>query len=257
MANMSEAFGNITIFCASFDALVDLIQCHLKYEKEAYYSTALDLFEDVSPENRTEIIKIVEENYELDSTTHDAMLVSDFTAMGRWSFNSNIGWFFGCLTEDYSKYPNIDEAQSRAKATDITVEFDFTDGESGCDFIQDGEISINWDAKNQKQVENSDTTETVSYTVQNLLDYNFYDFGEVVSSKWLLTHFDEYVDRMCDDDEKEVFKTFKDRILALLKEHETSREAFGDSEDIYDSFDDCLYNIGDNGIALLEDMGLD
>lgn len=38
MANMSEAFGNITIFCASFDALVDLIQCHLKYEKEAYYS---------------------------------------------------------------------------------------------------------------------------------------------------------------------------------------------------------------------------
>lgn len=57
--------------------------------------------------------------------------------------------------------------------------------------------------------------------------------------------------------EKEVFNTFKDRILALLKEHETSGEAFGDSEDIYDSFDDCLYNIGDNGIALLEDMGLD
>lgn len=185
------------------------------------------------------------------------MLVSDFTATGRWNFKSNIGWFFGCLTEDYSKYPNIDEAQSRAKATDITVEFDFTDGESGCDFIQDGETSINWDAKNQKQVENSDTTETVSYTVQNLLDYNFYDFGEVVSSKWLLTHFDEYVDRKCDDDEKEVFKTFKDRILALLKEHETSEEAFDGSEDIYDSFEDCLYNIGDNGIALLEEMGLD
>lgn len=89
------------------------------------------------------------------------------------------------------------------------------------------------------------------------MDYNFYDFGEVVSSKWLLTHFDEYVDRKCDDDEKEVFKTFKDRILALLKEHETSGEAFDDSEDIYDSFDDCLYNIGDNGIALLEEMGLD
>lgn len=139
----------------------------------------------------------------------------------------------------------------------MLFEFDFTDGESGCDFIQDGEISINWDAKNQKQVENSDTTETVSYTVQNLLDYNFYDFGEVVSSKWLLTHFDEYVNKVCNDDEKEVFNTFKDRILALLKEHETSGEAFGDSEDIYDSFDDCLYNIGDNGIALLEDMGLD
>lgn len=255
MANMSEAFGNITIFCASFDALVDLIQCYLTYEEGAFYSTSLDLFENVSPENRDEIIKIVEKNYELDLTTHDAVLVSDFTATGRWNFKSNIGWFFGCLTED-SKYPYIGEAQSRAKATDITVEFDFTDGESGCDFIQKGETSINWDAKKQKQVENSDTTETVSYTVQNLLDYNFYDFGEVVSSKWLLTHFDEYVDRMCDD-EKEVFKTFKDRILALLKEHETSGEAFGDSEDIYDSFDDCLYNIGDNGIALLEEMGLD
>ena len=182
MANMSEAFGNITIFCASFDALVDLIQCHLKYEEDAYYSTSLELFENISPENKTEIIKIVENNYELDSTTHDAVLVSDFTATGRWSFKSNIEWFFGCLTEDYSKYPNIDEAQSRAKATDITVEFDFTDGESGSDFIQDGETSINWDAKKQKQVENSDTTETVSYTVQNLLDYNFYDFGEVVSS---------------------------------------------------------------------------
>lgn len=257
MANMSEAFGNITIFCASFDALVDLIQCHLKYEEDAYYSTSLELFENISPENKTEIIKIVENNYELDSTTHDAVLVSDFTATGRWSFKSNIEWFFGCLTEDYSKYPNIDEAQSRAKATDITVEFDFTDGESGSDFIQDGETSINWDAKKQKQVENSDTTETVSYTVQNLLDYNFYDFGEVVSSKWLLTHFDEYVDRKCDDDEKEVFKTFKDRILVLLKEHEISEEAFDGSEDIYDSFEDCLYNIGDNGIALLEEMGLD
>lgn len=257
MANMSEAFGNITIFCASFDALVDLIHCHLKSEEGAFYSTSLDLFENVSPENRDEIIKIVEKNYELDSNTHDVMLVSDFTATGRWSFKSNIGWFFNCLTEDYSKYPNIEEAQSRAKATDITVVFDFTDGESGCDFIQDGETSINWDAKNQKQVEISDTTETVSYTVQNLLDYNFYDFGEVVSSKWLLTHFDEYVDRKCDDDEKEVFNTFKDRILALLKEHEDSGEAFDDSEDIYDSFEDCLYNLGDNGIALLEEMGLD
>lgn len=256
MANMSDAFGNITIYAASVDVLIDLIQCHLKYEEDAYYSTSLDLFENVSPENRTEIIKIVEENYELDPTTHDAVLVSDFTATGRWNFKSNIGWFFGCLTEDYSN-PYIGEAQSRAKVTDITVEFDFTDGESGCDFIQDGETSINWDAKNQKQVENSDTTETVSYTVQNLLDYNFYDFGEVVSSKWLLTHFDEYVDRKCDDDEKEVFKTFKDRILALLKEHETSEEAFDGSEDIYDSFEDCLYNIGDNGIALLEEMGLD
>lgn len=37
MANMSEAFGNITIFCASFDALVDLIQCHLKYESNRYH----------------------------------------------------------------------------------------------------------------------------------------------------------------------------------------------------------------------------
>lgn len=66
MANMSEAFGNITIFCASFDALVDLIQCHLKYEEDAYYSTSLELFENISPENKTEIIKIVENNYELD-----------------------------------------------------------------------------------------------------------------------------------------------------------------------------------------------
>lgn len=90
MANMSDAFGEITIYAASVDVLIDLIQCHLKYEEGAYYSTSLDLFEDVSPENRTEIIKIVEENYELDSTTHDAMLVSDFTATGRWSFQSNI-----------------------------------------------------------------------------------------------------------------------------------------------------------------------
>lgn len=257
MANMSDAFGNITIYAASVDELVDLIQCHLKYEEGAYYSTSLDLFEDVSPEDNSAIRKLVEENYKLDFNTHDAVLISDFTATGRWSFKPNIGWFFNCLTEDYSKYPNIEEAQSRAKATDITVVFDFTDGESGSDFIQYGEVSINWDAKNQKQVENSDTTETVSYTVQNLLDHNFYDFGEVVSSKWLLTHFDEYVNEVCNDDEKEVFNTFKDRILALLKEYETSGEAFDDSEDIYDSFDDCLYNIGDNGIALLEDMGLD
>ena len=89
------------------------------------------------------------------------------------------------------------------------------------------------------------------------MDYNFYDFGEVVSSKWLLTHFDEYVDRMCDDDEKELFYLFKGRILALLKDYESSKEACDGSEDIYDSFEDCLYNIGDNGIALLEEMGLD
>ena len=32
MANMSDAFGNITIYAASVDVLIDLIQCHLKYE---------------------------------------------------------------------------------------------------------------------------------------------------------------------------------------------------------------------------------
>lgn len=137
---MSDAFGNITIYAASVDELVDLIQCHLKYEEGAYYSTSLDLFEDVSPEDNSAIRKLVEENYKLDFNTHDAVLISDFTATGRWSFKSNIGWFFNCLTEDYSKYPNIEEAQSRAKATDITVVFDFTDGESGSDFIQYGEV---------------------------------------------------------------------------------------------------------------------
>ena len=40
MANMSDAFGNITIYAASVDELVDLIQCHLKYEEGAYYSTS-------------------------------------------------------------------------------------------------------------------------------------------------------------------------------------------------------------------------
>lgn len=45
MANMSDAFGEITIYAASVDVLIDLIQCHLKYEEGAYYSTSLDLFE--------------------------------------------------------------------------------------------------------------------------------------------------------------------------------------------------------------------
>lgn len=65
MANMSDAFGNITIYAASVDVLIDLIQCHLKYEEGAYYSTSLDLFENVSPENRGEIIKIVEKTTSL------------------------------------------------------------------------------------------------------------------------------------------------------------------------------------------------
>ena len=97
MANMSDAFGNITIYAASVDELVDLIQCHLKYEEGAYYSTSLDLFEDVSPEDNSAIRKLVEENYKLDFNTHDAVLISDFTATGRWSFKSNIGWYFPCL----------------------------------------------------------------------------------------------------------------------------------------------------------------
>ena len=208
MANISSTFGEVTITSPSKKSIKALLKLQEIAERRSAYETEI---------NEAEINKS-EEEY---------VFYSTFWASGRWNFSSNVNWFFDCVNLE----SDDEEVVSLSKEIDsaISVKFDFKDSEQGCDFISvgvatleraiDGKVSIDYNV-----------TDEVSYTVDNLIAYDIYDFGEVVSISYLLKgdNFDRYFAK------NEKILPLKEAILAILKEDEYKEKVFYDFDEIVD-----------------------
>ena len=224
MANLSTAFGTVTITAKTTDILAQFLSLHLKSEEFVGYNTTLT---DINKLNIKEVQQYVKKNsYSSEPDPNYYSIKLNFSGTGRWSFDSNINWFFSYL-KDLNKHDhplkrdNVDPlylemAQSLSKER-LTANWHVTDSESGFDFISIYDMEITWNPEKQEQVTLSETDEiSTDYTAENLIEYEFYDQGEVWDIQYIRDNYDYFLECLkqentyVDDDHK----TIVENILA-------------------------------------------
>lgn len=202
MANLSTAFGTVTITAKDPNVLAQFLSLHLKSEEHAYYNTTLTEIKKLDIKEIQQYVKKNSYPSKPDPNYHSIKLT--FSGTGRWSFVSNINWFFSCLKDlDKHDHPlkrnNVDPlylemAQSLSKER-LTANWHVTDSESGCDFISTYGMEITWNPDKQEQILLSETEEiSTNYTAENLIEYEFYDQGEVWDIQYIRDNYDYFIE---------------------------------------------------------------
>lgn len=224
MANLSTAFGTVTITAKTTDILAQFLSLHLKSQEHADYGTTLT---DINKLNIKEVQQYVKKNsYPSKPDPNYYSIDLTFSGTGCWSFVSNINWFFSCLKNfdkhDYSLKRNdvepiyLEIAQSLSKER-LTANWHVTDSESGCDFISVYDMEITWNPEKQEQVILSETKEiSTDYTAENLIEYDFCDQGEVWDIQYVRDNYDYFIECLKQEntDFDADYKTIVENILA-------------------------------------------
>ena len=202
MANRSDVFGTFSITGSSKKSIETLLKLKDIFEKDADYSTNLDL----------------------DGYSSENIATGSFTAAGRWSFKSNVEWFFDCI-DIHSEDDEVATLSKEIFDETFEIKFDFIDSESGSNFVHSGLASATYNAGDKETT--YDICNSGDYTVENLIDYGVYEFGEVVSVQWLIDNYDEYFKN------KELYIKYKEKILEILNSCDFK-------ESVYDGFEDLV-----------------
>lgn len=202
MANLSSAFGTVTIQAETPELIKQLLQLHEAAEKHVYYETDIE-YDETQLESE---IEPYEDKY---------LFETIFTATGRWSFSSNVDWFFSLLTGGYDKElekHGLIDLKNEVKNHDFSVTFSFTDSEPGCAFIDIGTAITEWIASKQKAHTSYNVTESLDYTVENLLEHDIYGKGDIVSVQYILDNYDEVM-----ENEDPIYMQHKDKFVELFE----------------------------------------
>lgn len=233
MANISNAFGKLTITTDTKETLYNFLLLHKEFEKNAYYYTEFNT-DQISEEELKNMIDTdtTEENNIVSYTT-------TFNALGRWSFQSNVQWLMDIIKNDYDT-STATILRDKIKENEITITFRFTDAEQGCDFIETGTASVTWDEENATYEYDVDTS--LPYTVENCIEYGIYDKGEVVSVNYLIHHFDDYFNSKHD----KMYRENKERIIKVLQTLDYRDSVYYDIDELiadYEALDNLVGEI--------------
>lgn len=199
MANISSGYGTVTIYAKNLREIAELAYLQYLNEKKAYYYTTLTEIDELSSilndDNKTLNDKLTAIDKELYSDTsdtyNDCPIYAEFTLdlAGRWSFANNINWFFTQafnLTHLYDHSDEINQLIDKVKQRNYYVEFNFTEEEGGCGFIQEGEVIIKWNGQYQEQTIESEEYHEYEYSAANLIGVGLYDAGDVWDTEYII-----------------------------------------------------------------------
>lgn len=238
MANISTGYGTVTIYAKEAKDIAELAYLQYLNEKKAYYYTTLTGIDELSPildnKHKTLNDKITAIYKKLNTETveisEDCPICAEFTLefAGRWAFTNNINWFFSQafnLTHLYNHSDEINQLIDKVKQRNYYVEFNFTEEESGCDFIQEGDVVIKWNGQRQEQTIETEEYHDYDYSASNLIEFGFYDAGDVWDIEYII----------------ENPKTFKDELETGIL-----NEQYQDLIDIAENFDLFIAFLKDN-----------
>lgn len=199
MANISTGYGTVTIYAKEVRDIAELVYLQHLNEKEVYYYTTLNEIDALSTilndDNKTLNDKLTAIDKELHTNTveiyKDCPIYAEFTLdlAGRWAFINNINWFFSQafnLTHLYNHNDEINQLIDKVKQRNYYVQFRFTEEESGCDFIQEGDVIIKWAGQRQEQTIESEEYQEYEYSASNLIEFGFYDTGDVWDTEYII-----------------------------------------------------------------------
>lgn len=179
MANISNAFGTVTISTDNLNDLATFLYLQQKCNKNTYYTTTLELESDEI--TTLEKIQKYVNNYHHKKDEQYYVSLS-FIAIGRWEFANNTEWFFESVFEQTNTLVNT------IKTKAFYATFDFLIEEGGVGFIADSIIDIAWNPNKQKQYTLRNQTIEYKYTAENLIKFNIFNKNEVWDTAYILKH---------------------------------------------------------------------
>ena len=226
MANISSAFGQITIKAKSTEAIKNLIILQEEFERTSHYETNLNSFDL----NEYQLEKDIVDN--TIQTSDDYFIYEDnFNASGQWSFESNVRWFLDSLEFSDEDSEEIKKLKEQCQKEKYEIQFDINDEESGCQFICTAIASIHYDPEKDIKDYTYDVIADYDYTVENLIKLGFYDESEILSPSYLIDHYDTYFTDEYDKNDA-IFIYNKDEILPLLKSHPYQTSIYYDLDEL-------------------------
>ncbi|MFD0705683.1 hypothetical protein ACFQY8_08010 [Alloscardovia venturai] len=160
MANISDATGTLYVTARSQEIAEKFITLYSKIASTWYYNTTIAGQADLASQDKTTVT-----------------LCIPFTASGRWVYEINIDWTFHPLTQTDLKL--TDEQQSlrcELLDEDITVRYDYTDYEPGCNVLLTRSAQIRYHNHTVEQQEELDVVhyDTTVENLRELIDEDFY-----------------------------------------------------------------------------------
>lgn len=210
MANISEAYGYMTIKAATLDEIETILELHDRGQEGVCYDIMITLSDLDEPIDRA-VFNEETSQYELEL---------DFTGNGRWNFINNVEQFIPTIL----KMDDEDELSN----VSFQAEFNFKDAEPGCNFIYEATILVGYDAKSGKVYKQTlSESDEVDYTASNLIEYGFYNSWEVLDTDYILKHFGDAKDqlRFIDkDNTRPIIKSFLSNISTFKEYVETVKK---------------------------------
>ena len=241
MANLSSAFGQITIKAKSIEAIKNLIILQKEFEKNSHYETNLNSF----CLNEHQLEKDIIENA-IQTGDNYFIYEDNFNATGRWSFESNVSWFLDSLELSDADSEKVKQLKEKCQNEFYEIQFDINDEEDGFQFIQSAVATIDYDPITKEKDYTYDITTNYDYTVDNLITLGFYDDGDILSANWLIDNYNNYFYDENNKTDKLVIDN-KTEIVDLLKKHPYKECVYYDLEDLIIDYNDLETFMNKNG----------
>ena len=128
-------------------------------------------------------------------------------------------------TQACTLYQDTDEELTRkmkkyVRKYDIQFQFEYVDAEASQNFIKEQKAIITYDSETAGLSIDIETIKEVPYTVDNLIDYDFYEPDEIVSIQFLLDYYYDY----CRGND--FYLKHKDEIIPILKKQKEKEEVY-------------------------------
>ncbi len=211
MANLSEANGTVYIKASNLKTIEYFLYIQEESNKYTYYPTQIVGNNDSISE------LVLSQTIEVDDYF---LFTSGFDAEGCWCFENNLNDFFDCTL-----YQDTDEELTRkmkkyVRKYDIQFQFEYVDAEASQNFIKEQKAIITYDSETAGLSIDIETIKEVPYTVENLIDYDFYEPDEIVSVQFLLDYYYDY----CRGND--FYLKHKDEIIPILKKQKEKEEVY-------------------------------
>ena len=157
---------------------------------------------------------------------------SHFDGTGNGSFSHVVENFFeDIFNHDYGTALNA--IRDNLKQYNFEAIFDYIDEDYSTDYLLHKTIKLMWKNQHTEIVEIKH--KDYDCTVDNLLELNLYNVGDIYSADWLMNHYDKWCDSFTGMDN---YREHKREMIDLLKTHPHPLR-------IYSQFEEMMSNIPD------------
>ena len=151
MANETAAWGSVTIYAPTKEALEDFIYLKILSEKHATYTTEFSDFPQytIHTEGEFSYEKVIQALY----GKHDVYMEKDgscsvnlaLCGVGRWTFENNVRWFFSLPLDNFEyETPEQNKLRDSLKTLKFKAELEMEEEEIDISYSKD-EYEVIWD----------------------------------------------------------------------------------------------------------------